>query len=174
MRRALLASVLLTCLALPAAAQTVLVRSGEHGSFTRIVVDFANRPDWRIEQTEDGVRLFAGRVDFDLSQVYRRISRERLQSLTQVRPGVLDIVLGCRCVVETDALPNGWLVLDVMAGEPKDVSRGVELPDHGELEPLPLFLLPRGIAGPENRDGLLRPAEGLARTERLRGESHLP
>ena len=52
MIRSLSASLLLCLLAVPAFAQDISVRSGEHGSFTRLALDIPADLVWRLEQVE--------------------------------------------------------------------------------------------------------------------------
>lgn len=100
--------------ALPAAAATVPVRTAEHPDFTRIVVDFVDRPEWRLDRDPDVARMVTTRpTSFDLSNVYRRIGKSRVERLWQDEDGALAIALACDCEIETFELPNQGLVLDV-------------------------------------------------------------
>ena len=101
-----------------AAAAPTLVRTGEHDGFTRMVVDFANRPDWSLEPDGEAVVLRTGRaVDYDLSRIFRRIGRDRVADVTATGEGDLRIDLGCACDVRTIELPNEWLVIDIHDGD---------------------------------------------------------
>ncbi len=100
-----------------ALAQSVLVRTAEHDGFTRVVVDFADRPEWRLREVEGGLRLQTdGAARFDLSDAYRRIGRDRMRAISTPEPGVLRIELGCNCSARTIELANGGLVIDLVDG----------------------------------------------------------
>ncbi|WP_323767742.1 hypothetical protein [Antarctobacter sp.] len=101
-----------------ATAQTVTVRSGEHGEFTRLVLDVPDGTNWAL--TPDPV---AGRVTLSLDDgpyqfatgsVYNRIGTERIANLTPSEDGRgLEIGLGCECAVEAFVLRDTMLVIDV-------------------------------------------------------------
>lgn len=100
----------------PAAAQTVIVRSGEHEGFTRLVVPLPDKAAWSIGQSSRSVNL---KIDlpsilFDVSQVFDRIPRSRLVNLSQENPGA-DLVfsLGCACSVSSYVDTPGFLIIDI-------------------------------------------------------------
>ena len=95
----------------------VLVRTAEHGTFTRVVVDYSAPEDWRLERNASGVGLLtSGPITYDLSDVYRRIGTDRIRSISQ-KNGVLDIGFECECEAITDQLPSGGLVIDIRQSE---------------------------------------------------------
>ena len=53
-------------------AQTVVVRSGEHEGFTRLVVSWPNSEQWRLYRTPEGYDLVAHGKDvrFDLTDAF--------------------------------------------------------------------------------------------------------
>ncbi|RVV97970.1 hypothetical protein EKE94_10910 [Mesobaculum littorinae] len=121
MRRTLLSLAALAALgaALPASAAEIGVRTADHPGFTRIVVDFSDRPEgWRLGRAGDGYELRTQdpATSFDLSDVWRRIDGDRLSSLANARPGVLRFTVDCACTLTTIELPNQWLVIDVNDG----------------------------------------------------------
>jgi hypothetical protein len=87
------------CLAGVASAQTVVVRSGEHGTFTRLTLDLPSRAEWRLEPKPGGARIvFPGSdVDFDITRVFDRINRNRLRAIAPER-GRLDLGFACDCL----------------------------------------------------------------------------
>lgn len=106
---------------LPAQSQTVTVRSGEHGSFTRLVLELPRGFAHRISRTGTGYLLNFGsmRPRFDLSQTYRLIGRERLRSIwAEPETTDLNLGIGCACHIIDTVLDGRFLVLDIKEGPP--------------------------------------------------------
>ncbi|KIC20639.1 tetratricopeptide repeat protein [Leisingera sp. ANG-Vp] len=102
-----------------ASAQTIVTRSGEHNSFTRLVMRLPGAADWSLTQSGKSaiVNIDAPDVVFDTSRVFSRIPRTRLQSLAQNGPGQpLRLQLGCECTVTSYVQENGYLVVDIRDG----------------------------------------------------------
>jgi hypothetical protein len=105
---------------LPAAAETARVISGEHGDFTRLVIELPAGQAWTMGRTDTGY-AFAETADvqpaFDLASVWQRIDRSRLSAL-QVDPatGVLNLSLGCDCHIFPFEYQPGIVVLDITPG----------------------------------------------------------
>ncbi|MDH3263635.1 MAG: hypothetical protein OEM24_06530 [Paracoccaceae bacterium] len=116
-----LALALALALVLPAAAgaETARVRSGDHPGFTRLVVQLAEPAEWRLGRVEGGYALEVARTDlaFDLSGVFRLISRSRLATVRQ-EPGQprLTLELACDCHATAMDFNETWIVLDVRDG----------------------------------------------------------
>ena len=117
MIRALL---LLVMMATTVRAETARVISGEHADFTRLVIELPQAGDWSVGRIPDGY-AFAAKTepqpDYDLSSVWQRIPRDRLQSLA-VDPatGALSLGLGCDCHVFPFEYGSGIVVLDIREG----------------------------------------------------------
>ncbi|GGH39430.1 hypothetical protein SAMN05444007_111147 [Cribrihabitans marinus] len=140
---------LLLCLwlvATPLSAQTVTVRSGEHGSFTRLTIPLPDGVTWSLEQSGRlaRLRLDGGDVTFGLDRIFDRIGRNRL---TEIRvdgsDGRLELRLACRCVVNGRLADGSLLVLDIRPGEP---------PDRPDPLRLPLSFDMAGLAGLHDPD----------------------
>lgn len=122
---------LLVWLSAPAFAETARVYSGEHEDFTRLVVELPGAGDWTVGKTQMGY-TFAARTDpqpvYDLSAVWDRIPRTRLQALL-VDPdsGVLQLTLACQCHVFPFEYRPGVVVLDIKPG-PAPTQSAFELP----------------------------------------------
>ncbi|WP_102106672.1 hypothetical protein [Oceaniglobus roseus] len=130
------AALALLLLASAARAQGVPVRTAEHDGFTRIVVDFPRRPDWRLGRAGDRYELRApGTGAYDLSDIYRRIYADRLQRLEDLGDGRLGITLGCVCNLSVIELPNQGLVIDVRDGAPAPDDPYNIVLDPGEITP---------------------------------------
>ncbi|MEI2806015.1 MAG: hypothetical protein V9G18_08765 [Albidovulum sp.] len=111
---------LATCVALAGAlhAETVRVRSGEHGSFTRIVAESGATDGWTLGRTDGGYELrLDAAADYDLAGAFRLIGRDRVASLSAgPLPGSLAIGLACNCHANAFRTPAGAIVIDVVPG----------------------------------------------------------
>lgn len=119
-------SVLFFCLASVStvAAAPILVKSGEHNGFTRIVIYTESSQEWDIESTETGTRFKVGNWDggFDIAEVYEKIGRSRLASL-DAQSAELRMFLGCDCTIETVPLELGFVQIDIKDGPLKRPKR---------------------------------------------------
>jgi len=101
---------------IPAVAQTIIVRSGEHEGFTRLALKMPEKVKWSIDASGRSLflRTDLSSIDFDISYVFDRISRDRLVDLAQDGPG-LDLVfsLGCDCSVSSFVDSTGLLAIDI-------------------------------------------------------------
>lgn len=108
---------LLLCLCTGRAlAIEAIVRSGEHGSFTRLVIDLPKPSAWDLNQngTQVLLRIPDGVASFDLSQVFLRIDRSRLANLRAgVNKGELVLDLACDCSAIAFLVGSNMLVLDI-------------------------------------------------------------
>lgn len=105
--------------AMPAFAETLRLRSGEHDGFTRLVVDLGTKSGWELGRTATGyeLRLARGDVDFDLSGVYRLITRDRLSAVSEGgAPGRLALSVPCDCHATAFVTGSGALVIDIADG----------------------------------------------------------
>lgn len=117
----LLALLLVAGLLLPglAAAQVVRVISGDHPTFTRLVLSFDTPPDWRLGRSQDGyaLRLAGAAPRYDLSDVFRRITRDRLAAVwADPADGALRLRVACACHALPFELRPGVLVIDIREG----------------------------------------------------------
>ncbi|MCU0826415.1 MAG: hypothetical protein MUE52_03180 [Tabrizicola sp.] len=108
-------------LAGPAVAETARVISGEHADFTRLVVELPQADGWTVGRTPIGYGFAVQDTDqpeYDLSAVWQRIPRTRLQAL-RVDPetGTLELSLACPCHVFPFEYQPGMVVLDIREGE---------------------------------------------------------
>lgn len=126
--------------AVPAQAETIVARSGEHDGFSRLVMRLPDNTNWSLTQAGKSATLKIGNPEavIDTSQVFNRIPRTRLQSLEQNGAGnPLRIQLGCDCEIKSYVQKDGYLVIDIRDGKADEVytaSSGV----------LPLGTLPGG------------------------------
>ncbi|WP_372573511.1 hypothetical protein [Ruegeria jejuensis] len=111
-------------------AEPLVVRSGDHGTFTRLTVGLPTGARWEIDQIGDIARLTldAPSITFDISEVFSRIGRNRLKQIEQATEGApLMLELSCECMVTAFEEGNTLLVLDIRPGRPAVVEK-VELP----------------------------------------------
>ncbi|SIS50208.1 hypothetical protein SAMN05421759_10165 [Roseivivax lentus] len=99
-------------------AQNLDVFTGDHGRFTRIVVQQPTPGQWSLET--DGPRQLvltrspnANDRRPDLTTFYDRIDRARVASVMAEDSGDLSLGLNCECQVTSFTLPRGYLVLDI-------------------------------------------------------------
>jgi hypothetical protein len=113
---------LLLVMAVPAAGETARVFSGEHEDFTRLVVELPQADGWTVGRTPMGYAFATNAASppgFDLSRVWDRIPRTRLQALrSDPETGVLQLTLACPCHVFPFEYRPGMVVLDIKDGPP--------------------------------------------------------
>lgn len=100
--------------------EMVRVRSGEHGGFTRLVLEFDTRPNWTAGRTTDGYGIAFDTTttfDVDLADTFRLITRERIAEIDRFENGNgLEILLGCECVAEIRDYRDNSIIFDVREG----------------------------------------------------------
>lgn len=104
-----------------AAAAPVQVTSGDHGNFTRLVLDYGAPVDWQMGRTTDGyeLRLNDANLTYDLSAIYQLISHDRLSAIwTDPETGALHLGVGCTCYAMPFAFRPGIVVIDLYDGTP--------------------------------------------------------
>lgn len=130
--------VLLLCFPIAAIAEPVAIRSGEHETFSRLVISIGEGTEWGLQQTETGFMLeLTGRSDgFDVSKVFERIPRSRIIDVSQPSENMLSLDVACDCFADAFLWRPGQLVLDVVDGENPNA-------------PLAIFV-PLGVSAPSN------------------------
>jgi len=113
---------LLVCIPAGVFAQSVVVRSGEHGDFSRLAFSFSEPVEWKMGRVSGGyeIRLQGNGETIDVSRVYRRISRGRIKDIS-VSPDNSSITLSVDCTCHADAFEfrPGLLVVDIKDGLPE-------------------------------------------------------
>jgi len=99
-------------------ANPMVIRSGEHATFTRLVFSIEANEEWSVEEVEKGYEIsFEKSSDgFDLEGVFERIPRTRLQDLTQTGLSTLRLDLDCICHLDIFLWRSDRLVVDVVDG----------------------------------------------------------
>ncbi|MFN6951212.1 MAG: hypothetical protein ACK4NE_01255 [Albidovulum sp.] len=107
----------------PLPAETIVIRSGEHGTFTRIVAE-GGAGDWSLGRNGNGYELrLKETARYDVSRAFRLIGRDRISTLEPGQvPGSLLIGLACTCHATAFVTPAGAVVIDVAAGPPAEGS----------------------------------------------------
>ena len=139
---ALFTSILIT-VATSATAETLVVRSGEHDSHTRLVVKVPPGTEWVLARRKNGARLTVSIDDvlFQTEGVFGRLTSNRLSALSQSEPGAaLDLEFGCDCVATAFLFQQSMIVVDI--------SQGTLLPPLTANIPLPPSLPPSGVEDP--------------------------
>ncbi len=130
-------------------SEVARVRSGDHPTFSRLVIELTEAADWSLGRSEDGYVLDVGRddIEFDLSQVYRLISRDRIADIRRnADTGHLEISVECDCHAVAQSHRESWIIVDVLNGSPPpdspfekplSQSAGVEPPEPEASQTLP-------------------------------------
>ena len=101
-------------------AQTVPIRSGEHSGYTRLVAQVPVNTKWLVQHTKNGARLSVEMdgVEFETGTVFRRLTQNRLISVSQKAPGAaLDLEFGCECVARAFLYKDTMIVVDIAPGK---------------------------------------------------------
>ncbi len=119
MKRVTLLTSVLIAAATTAASQNLTVRSGEHDSYTRLVVQIPQGTNWALAQRKNGARLSVAIDDakFQTNGVFGRLSSGRLSALSQTEPGAaLNMEFGCDCVASAFLFQQSMIVIDIAPG----------------------------------------------------------
>ena len=131
-------------------AAPIVVKSGEHTGFTRLVVYLSDEENWSIEQS-NGLAVFSvegWQQGYDISAVFERINKDRLKSLAASESNLV-MNLNCACEFDVSELPQGFVSIDIRNSQtprpvPKPaVERQAEEPTQNiELVPSPIISWP--------------------------------
>lgn len=176
MRRGLIILLMALVIATPVDAQDIRILSGEHDTFSRLVLSIGPDVDWSVTRVERGYSVEVERdgAGFDLAQAFDRIPRTRVETLEDQGNGRLFIRSTCDCHVRPTAVGTGLLAIDIVDGPaPQDAlafnqqapatvpvadPSGATSPKVGSYTPPPVRL-------PLNLPGLRLPDPPLPRPE---------
>jgi hypothetical protein len=116
---------LLFAAATPAQAESALVVGGEHGDFTRLVVEAGDVDGWRFGRATDGyeLQLPTATTAYDVTKAFDRIAKTRIASLWQdPETGRLRFSLACACNAIAFEFRPGTVVIDIRDGAPAEGS----------------------------------------------------
>lgn len=125
-----IALLLWVVLAGEANAAAILVKSGEHDGFTRLVMDYGTAMDWVVGRTDDGYELRVAKPapDYDLSEAFKSIGKSRLAGISMDPvTGNLHFSIACKCYAIPFEFRPGIVVIDLRNGAPPKGS-SFELP----------------------------------------------
>ena len=130
-----------------ASARPVLVKSGEHEDFSRLVVYLPRGQEWSLIAESDTTHRFvaSGLSDgFNTSEVYEMIPRTRLAEISSDAT-TLVMELGCDCEVVTQVADSGQIILDLVnvPPMPADVPEPVAVKPEIETSAPPWAAAPR-------------------------------
>lgn len=130
-----IALAILLVLAAPAiAAETVTVRSGEHGDFTRLTFAIPEDTPWSV--AERMILFPVDGIQFDTSSVFERIDTSRLEGI-ETRGGRVTLELACECILKGFLASKNLLVVDIHPGAPETIQPVTTLPNLLELSDAP-------------------------------------
>jgi tetratricopeptide (TPR) repeat protein len=116
---------LLACLPVGATAQKIVVRSGEHGDFSRLAFSFSAPVEWKMGRVSGGyeIRLKGNGNVIDTSGVFRRISRDRIKDISVSEDNSnITLTVDCACHADAFEFRPGLLVVDIKDGLPAQSS----------------------------------------------------
>lgn len=150
MKRIAFFTSILIAVATAATAETLVVRSGEHASHTRLVVKVPPGTGWVLARRKNGARLTVSIEDvlFQTEGVFGRLTSDRLSALSQSEPGAaLDLEFGCDCEATAFLFKQSMIVIDISPGTlPPPLATNIPLPP--PLPPLEVENPPEPLALP--------------------------
>lgn len=110
------------CFPVAAMSQTVPIESGEHATFSRLVLLIGSRTDWEITPTDGGylINLDGDVNGFRTDTVFDLIPRDRISNVVQRTPDSVFIEVSCECYIDAFDYSGGWIVVDIVDGENPD------------------------------------------------------
>lgn len=111
------ASLLSIVFATMASANPIVVRSGDHNGFTRLVMRLPEGVQWQVTETRGlkTITVSGHQAGFDISRVFNVIPRNLLTGVRDY-PSRLELELSCECELNTFVERNEYLVLDILDG----------------------------------------------------------
>ncbi|WP_300056581.1 hypothetical protein [uncultured Roseobacter sp.] len=107
------------CIASMGYASPIVVRSGDHEGFTRLVMQLPNDADWQVTENP-GLKIVTisdHSEGFDINRVFDVIPRDQLTSVRSY-PSRLELEVSCACGINTFMERGRFLVIDILDGPP--------------------------------------------------------
>ncbi|NOR62733.1 MAG: hypothetical protein GQ535_09610 [Rhodobacteraceae bacterium] len=129
-----------------AAQQVVLVNSGEHEGFSRLVLRIDPAVNWEIVEArgEAIVRFPDQSLTFSTSHVFDRISTDRIAGVSEASSdegSYLQLEFNCKCEVQSFAFKENYIVIDVFDGPALGPVETAENPPQWQPDALPFIQL---------------------------------
>ncbi|MFK7881536.1 hypothetical protein, partial [Roseobacter sp.] len=160
-------------LGMPAFAQTVTTRSGEHADFSRLVFRVPVDLDWQVGRNETGYTVSFGApvAQIDTARAFDLIPRDRVRDLSiSSTQDAIDIGVDCPCHANAFLFRPDMLVVDIIDG-PAPTQSPFEVPlsqPNGTPE-----LVARQSSGTGD-DPQIMPQQSETSQEELRAQPVLP
>lgn len=118
MIRLFLAYLFMVSVPLPLLSETVVVKSGDHADFSRLLLGYDGGTDWTFGRVEGGYEFRPHRTDleWDFRRTFELISRDRVSGLEDRGDGRLFVAVACECHSDVFALRDGQVVIDIKDG----------------------------------------------------------
>ncbi len=117
-------AVILLWLPVAGRAEPVAIQTGEHATFTRVVLTIPEGTDWRLGRDAQGyvLRMFV-RDGYDLDRFFELIPHSRIIAVSQDQDlGELKLAVSCQCNAQAFLFGAGLLVIDIRDGLPSRIS----------------------------------------------------
>lgn len=103
----------------PLHAKQFPVLSGEHEGFTRLTIHVPSGTEYEIEDGQSATAVTVGEVSdgFDLSDVFRRIGRDRISDV-KFNGNILDVEYSCSCSPRVFQVTPTLIVVDIVDQAP--------------------------------------------------------
>lgn len=120
-------------------AQSIPIRSGEHPTFSRLVIPVPDTSAWSLKRGGPGYILDLGTQsgDFDTGNVFSRLTQGRIASVESLGDGRLALVPACECHATAFVFDSRTLVVDLVDGAPP-----IDSPFEARDVPAPTASLP--------------------------------
>lgn len=109
-----------------ALAETIVARSGEHPSFSRIVLPFASKVTWEIGRAKFGYEIQFGAdvPNLDVSDIFRLMPKKRIIDAKFLpEKSQLFLFLDCTCYANVFEIGERKIVIDLIDGIAPEESR---------------------------------------------------
>ena len=114
-----LAALLLALATKPLFAEVIQIKTGDHGSFTRVVFYLSDSQEWEVNQVGMEINItfpeYAGEIDD--SSFFSRISN-RVISDTLVKNNEINLDLACACIFTLGPTAQEFRYIDIALGDP--------------------------------------------------------
>ncbi|NSX54665.1 hypothetical protein [Parasulfitobacter algicola] len=104
-------------------AEVAAIRSGEHTDFSRLVIQFSDRPAWDLLQVGDNYTLSVTDTGqrFNTSVIFDKIPRTRVSNVADLKNGSIVLEVECDCYVDASNYKENSIIIDVVdSSVPKD------------------------------------------------------